>query len=101
MLAKFRHPGIILLMGVVSRRDNLCIVTELIEHGSLFELLHRRKALSESQKEKVLWQLAQVLAYLHAHGVVHRDIKSHNVMVTAQADIKLIDFGLCRKTVPC
>jgi serine/threonine protein kinase len=49
MLAKFRHPNIVLLVGICSLPPNLAIVTEYIERGSLYDLLHKKKAkLSEN-----------------------------------------------------
>jgi serine/threonine protein kinase len=44
MLARFRHPNIVLLVGICSLPPNLAIVTEFIERGSLYDLLHKKKA---------------------------------------------------------
>ena len=82
MLAKFRHPNIVLLIGICSKTPNLAIVTEFIETGSLYDLLHKRKAnLKDSDKKKIVKQVLSSVSYLHGHGIVHKDIKSHNFLV--------------------
>ena len=66
MLAQFRHPHIVLLIGICSLPPNLAIVTEYIEKGSLYDLLYKRKThLSESDKRKLIKQILLSLAYLH------------------------------------
>lgn len=97
MLAKFRHPNIVLLVGICSLPPNLAIVTEYIERGSLYDLLHKKKTqLSEAEKRKIVKQVLSSIAYLHEHDVVHRDIKSHNFLVDENLTVKLCDFGLAR-----
>ena len=97
MLAKFRHPNIVLLVGICSIPPNLAIITQYIERGSLYDLLHKKKVqLSESDKRKIVKQVLSSIAYLHEHDVVHRDIKSHNFLVDENLTVKLCDFGLAR-----
>jgi serine/threonine protein kinase len=99
MLSKYRHPKIVLLIGAVTVPPTLCIVMEYIKDGTLYDLLYKKKInLSDKQKESIVQQLLSVLLYLHNHGIVHRDIKSHNVLID-NFNIKICDFGLARHKV--
>ena len=100
MLAHYRHPNIVLMMGAITTPPNLCLVMELVKEGTLFDLLHRKKVnLSDPDKRRIAIQMVSVIYYLHQHGIVHRDIKSHNFLLTRNLDIKLCDFGLARHKV--
>jgi serine/threonine protein kinase len=82
MLAKYRHPNIVLLVGICSVPPNLAIVTEFVEGGSLYDLLHKKKkAVLKEDKRKIVRQVLSSIAFLHEHEIVHRDIKSHNFLV--------------------
>ena len=100
MLAKFRHPNIILLVGICSQPPNLCIVMEYMPNGSLYDLLYKQKVeLKEKEKSYLTHQIIDTLYYLHSHSIVHRDIKSHNFLVGEQLHLKLCDFGLAKHQV--
>lgn len=59
--------------------------------------MHRKKTnLSDKQRASIAKQILQVLNYLHKHGITHRDIKSHNILLTSNYEVKLCDFGLAR-----
>lgn len=102
MLAKYRHPNIVLMLAAITTPPQLLLVMELVKEGTLFDLIHRRKiALSDGDKRKIALQLVTVIAYLHRMGIVHRDIKSHNILLDKSYNIKLCDFGLARhKVIP-
>ena len=100
MLAHYRHPNIVLLMGAITTPPHLCLVMELVKEGTLFDLLHRKKTnLPDSDKRRIAVQMVSVVHYLHQHGIVHRDIKSHNFLLNRNLDVKLCDFGLARHKV--
>lgn len=107
MLRRLRHPNIVTLMAVCRQPPALSILTEIVEGGSLFELLHcRRQASGRPPGPRrdpgallpLVRQAANALAYVHAMAVVHRDIKTQNVLLTAGPFpcAKLCDFGLAR-----
>jgi len=99
MLAKYRHPNIVLMIGAITTPPQLCLVMELVP-GTLYDLLHRRKTnLNEGDKRRIAVQLVGVISYLHRHGIVHRDIKSHNILIDKNYNIKICDFGLARHKV--
>lgn len=105
MLTMIRHPRILLLLAVCRQPPHLGFVTEYISGGTLYEYLHRRLPSGASEAaeapraaiQRMLLQVAEGLAYLHFLSVVHRDIKSMNVLLTQARDVKLCDFGLARR----
>lgn len=97
MLAKFRHPSIVLLIGISSIPPNLAIVTEFIQNGSLYDQIHKKKTnYSAKDRRRIIRQILGAVNYLHEHGIVHRDIKSHNFLIDEYLNVKLCDFGLAR-----
>lgn len=100
MLAKYRHPNIVLMIGAITSPPQLCLVMELIREGTLYDLIHRKKTnFSDADKRKIALQMIGVISHLHRHGIVHRDIKSHNILVDKSYTIKICDFGLARHRV--
>lgn len=77
---------------------NIVIVQEYMSQGSLYNLLHLKKQVNLSLEERlrIAKEVALVFHYMHSLGIVHRDLKSHNVLVDEHNNIKLCDFGLAR-----
>ena len=98
MQSILRHPNIALLMGVMPNIPNIVIVFELMSQGSLYNLLHLKKSTNISVEERIriARDVARVFSYMHSLGIVHRDIKSHNILVDENFNIKVCDFGLAR-----
>jgi serine/threonine-protein kinase len=89
------HPSIIRILDVGSSRGRHYIIMELVRGGSLRSLLERAAAPPASVLA-VLAEVAAALAYAHAQGVVHRDVKPENVLLTRAGRAKVADFGLAR-----
>lgn len=100
LLAELRHPNVVALLGAVSAPPTLCLVTELQPRGSLYRALHERagERWGATEAARAGADAARALQYLHACGVVHRDVKSHNALLTLDGGLKLCDFGLARRT---
>lgn len=84
MQSILRHPGIVMLMGVIPQIPNIYIVFEHVQQGSLYDLLHVKKnmtQLSLNQRLQIAIDAACVFEYMHHLGIAHRDIKSHNVLI--------------------
>eukprot|EP00026_Physarum_polycephalum_P008229 Phypoly_transcript_08308.p1 GENE.Phypoly_transcript_08308~~Phypoly_transcript_08308.p1 ORF type:complete len:488 (+),score=56.60 Phypoly_transcript_08308:26-1489(+) len=100
ILSKLRHPSIVLFMGA-SITPKLTIVMEYHPKGSLYDLLHKHKeVLSYSQVVRMATEIAEGLNYLHSCSpkIIHRDVKSSNILVTATKSIKIADFGISKET---
>lgn len=100
VLRALHHPFIITYVESFLDKRCLCIVMEYAEGGDLYSFLSRLKAKQEQPTEKQVteWftQLCLALKYVHDHKVLHRDLKSQNVFLTAKGEVKLGDFGISR-----
>ena len=92
---RLEHPHIVRILDVGSSRGRHYIVMELIGGGSLRRLLERDTA-PPARMLGVLGEVATALAFAHAQGVVHRDVKPENVLLTRAGRAKVADFGLAR-----
>lgn len=100
VLSKIRHPNIVMMMAYSSTSPNLFIVFEMASRGALFDMLHKKKErLDEKLKCRIAYQTALALNYIHLSKVVHRDIKSHNILLDENYTVKLCDFGIARRMV--
>ncbi|KAK7351362.1 hypothetical protein VNO77_10754 [Canavalia gladiata] len=100
LLSKIQHPNIISLLGCSTDDDTRFIVYELMQNGSLEAQLHgpsHGSALTWHMRLKIALDAARGLEYLHEHcypAVIHRDMKSSNILLDANFNAKLSDFGL-------
>jgi len=92
---RLEHPAIIRILDVGSSRGRHYIMMELVHGGSLRTLLKRGTA-PPTKVLAVLAEVAGALSYAHAQGVVHRDVKPENVLLTRAGRAKVADFGLAR-----
>ncbi|CAH9117697.1 unnamed protein product [Cuscuta europaea] len=99
IMKRLRHPNIVLFMGAVTQPPNLSIVTEYLSRGSLYRLLHKHgEMLDERRRLCMAYDVAKGMNYLHKHNppIVHRDLKSPNLLVDTKYTVKVCDFGLSR-----
>jgi serine/threonine protein kinase len=94
-LESFEHPGLIRLLDVGELGDQAFLVMELIEGQTLSDRL-RAGALSSRETADLGARLANALAYVHERGVVHRDVKPSNILLSANGDAWLGDFGIAK-----
>jgi p21-activated kinase 1 len=83
-----RHPNIVRYIDSFLHKNELWVITEHMEGGSLTDVV-TANLMSEGQIAAVSREMCQGLHHLHRHGVIHRDIKSDNVMLSPHGDIKL------------
>ncbi|KAG6587303.1 TKL protein kinase [Phytophthora cinnamomi] len=88
-----RHPNVVQFLGTASASPRHCLVFEFMEGGTLAELLRRSKK-APLDFFRLAADMAQGMGYLHEHSVMHRDLKSSNVLLDARGSAKISDFGL-------
>ena len=96
--AGLNHPGIVAVYDSGEEGTNSYIVMELVTGVTLREILMSGPAIEISRSLEIISGVLDALAYSHAHGIVHRDIKPGNVMLTEFGDVKVMDFGIARAT---
>ncbi|XP_012574462.1 uncharacterized protein [Cicer arietinum] len=99
IMKRLRHPHVLLFMGAIYSQEKLAIVTELLPRGSLFKTLHKNnKKLDIRRRLKMALDVARGMNYLHHRNppIVHRDLKSSNLLVDKNWTVKVGDFGLSR-----
>ncbi len=95
--AGLRHPNVATLYDYFECDGRACIAMELVEGETLAERLTARGPISFEEALDLLRPIAEAVAYLHRHGVIHRDLKSHNVKVTPEGRVALLDFGIAKE----
>jgi serine/threonine protein kinase len=99
IMRQLRHPCLNALMGVCIENPNLCIITELVARGSLFDLFQdKHTPITWRKCLGVALDVARGVLYLHEHDppILHRDLKSLNILVDEQWRGKVADFGMTR-----
>lgn len=90
-----QHPNIVKFIESYETSRYLYFALEFIEGGSLAKIAKRYGCFQEPLLSRYFSQVLKGLAYLHEKGVIHRDIKSDNILITKEGVIKLADFGSC------
>ncbi|KAH0623918.1 hypothetical protein JD844_007117 [Phrynosoma platyrhinos] len=96
-LRKLKHPNIIAFKGVCTQAPCYCIIMEYCAQGQLYEVL--RAGRKVTPRLLVDWStgIASGMNYLHLHKIIHRDLKSPNVLVTHNDTVKISDFGTSKE----
>ena len=91
------HPNVLAFEHFFEDKQNVYMLLELCKNQTMNELLKRRKRLTEIEVQCYLLQIILGTKYLHAHRVIHRDLKLGNLFLTDKMELKLADFGLATK----
>ena len=95
-VAMLSHPNIVSVYDV-SRTGNIeYIVMELIEGITLKQYINRKGLLSWKETLHFTTQIVKALSHAHSRGIIHRDIKPHNIMILKDGTVKVADFGIAR-----
>jgi serine/threonine protein kinase len=88
------HPYICAMHALITHTNHYYMIFEYISGGQMLDYIISHGRLRERVARKFARQIGSSLEYLHANGVVHRDLKIENILISQTGDIKLIDFGL-------
>jgi serine/threonine protein kinase len=94
--AKLNHPGVVSVFDTGSDGDVQYIVMEYVEGRTLAEVLAQEGRLPPDRAADIAAQAADALAFAHSAGLVHRDVKPGNIMLTEEGAVKVMDFGIAR-----
>jgi serine/threonine protein kinase/predicted ATPase len=95
--ARLSHPAIVQVYDIVEGADGEWIVMELVAGRTLREVLQERGFLASQEAVHLGREIAGGLAEAHQHGILHRDLKASNIMVTPAGRAKILDFGLAKE----
>jgi TolB-like protein/thioredoxin-like negative regulator of GroEL len=93
--AKLDHPNVCAIHEVGRHQDQSFIVMQYVEGETLGARI-RRAPLEIAESLDIAIQIANALSEAHGHGIIHRDIKPHNIMITTRGQVKVLDFGLAK-----
>lgn len=100
LLKNLKHPNLVCLLEVFRRKRRLHLVFEFCEHTVLHELERNPNGVPDNLTAQITYQTLKGVAYCHKQGCLHRDIKPENILLTAQGQVKLCDFGFARMLSP-
>ncbi|MDR2915726.1 MAG: serine/threonine protein kinase [Tannerella sp.] len=95
-LAKLRHPNITMLYNLIHDKGRWYMIMEYIEGETLETLLKNRGVLPVIEMLSIAIQALDGLQHAHNRGVIHRDLKPFNLMLSAEGEVKIMDFGIAR-----
>ena len=96
--ASLSHPNIVGVYDTGSDGDTWFIVMELVAGNTLRDLIQLHGPVHPARAAEICSEVAGALAVAHARGIVHRDVKPANVMLTTEGKVKVMDFGIARAT---
>jgi serine/threonine protein kinase len=95
--ASLSHPNIVSIYDVGQQDDTYFLVMEYVVGSSLKKLIKQKGPMAPEEVIEIAFQLCEALEHAHQHGIIHRDIKPHNILVTADGSrVKVTDFGIAR-----
>ncbi|XP_060908803.1 serine/threonine-protein kinase PAK 6-like [Labrus mixtus] len=94
IMRDYRHQNVVEMFRSALVEEELWVIMEYLQGGALTHIVSETR-LNEEQTATVCEGVLQALSYLHAQGVIHRDIKSDSILLTLDGRIKLSDFGFC------
>jgi len=97
IMSSLRHPNVLLFMGLCTNEE-ICLVTEYMDQGNLYEVLSRDTMVDDRIFFRMLVDICCGMNYLHNRSILHLDLKPLNLLVDEKMNIKVSDFGISRIT---
>ncbi|MGB9660640.1 MAG: Stk1 family PASTA domain-containing Ser/Thr kinase [Moorellaceae bacterium] len=95
-VARLSHPNVVSIYDVGQEDGLHYLVMEYVEGRSLKEIIAERAPLPVSEVIEIALQICEALEHAHENGIIHRDIKPHNILITKQGRVKVTDFGIAQ-----
>ncbi|MEK7232468.1 MAG: protein kinase [Elusimicrobiota bacterium] len=95
-VASLHHPNIVDIYAIAEEGEDVYLVFEYVDGKTLHDLVQAKGRLDSTQSMRVTRAMGDALAYAHSRGVIHRDMKPSNVMLTSEGQVKVMDFGIAR-----
>lgn len=96
-VARLNHPSIVQIYDIVEGEETDWIIMELVSGQTLRQRLQEVGPFGPAMAVRLGWEIAEGLAEAHESGILHRDLKASNVMVTPAGRAKILDFGLAKE----
>ncbi|PKI78657.1 hypothetical protein CRG98_000882 [Punica granatum] len=97
IMRKVRHRNVVQFIGACTKPPSLCIVTEFMSGGSIYDYLHKQKGVFKLPTLlKVAIDVSKGMNYLHQNNIIHRDLKAANILMDEHEVAKVADFGVAR-----
>ncbi|GLT30285.1 hypothetical protein SLA2020_050920 [Shorea laevis] len=97
IMRKIRHKNVVQFIGACTRPPKLCIVTEFMARGSIYDYLHKQRGVFKLPSLlKVAIDVSKGVNYLHQNNIIHRDLKTANLLMDENEVVKVADFGVAR-----
>ncbi|KAK9286148.1 hypothetical protein L1049_014530 [Liquidambar formosana] len=97
IMRKVRHKNVVQFIGACTKPPSLCIVTEFMSGGSVYDYLHKQKGVFKLPSLlRVAIDVSKGMNYLHQNNIIHRDLKAANLLMDENEVVKVADFGVAR-----
>jgi eukaryotic-like serine/threonine-protein kinase len=94
--AGLQHPNIATLYDFLEWEGQPCLILEYVDGQTLAEHLDARGRFTPAEALPIFQAVVEAVAYLHRHGIIHRDIKANNIKLSSNSTVKLLDFGIAK-----
>ncbi|KAI3502806.1 hypothetical protein L1887_31132 [Cichorium endivia] len=97
IMRKIRHKNVVQFIGACTEPTKLCIVTEFMARGSIYNFLHKQNgSFKLPLLLKISIDISKGMSYLHQNNIIHRDLKTANLLMDEHEVVKVADFGVAR-----